>query len=276
MKKKNYKYIYGPVPSWRLGISLGIDPLSQKKKICTFDCIYCQIGRTRKFTLKRRTYVPPVEIAKEVSSLPPVKIDYLTFSGRGESTLAKNLGEVIYALKKIRKEKIAVLTNSTLLSDKKVRENLKKADFVIVKLDAPDQKRLQKINRPAKGLNFKKILSGILRFKKEYGGRFGLQIMFMSENRSEFRRIAVLAEKISPDEVQINTPLRPCPVNPLSRKEIGEIVRYFRRLPGLIGKKIISVYEKKRSKVKPISMQDTIRRRGKNEKNCYDRSWRSG
>jgi len=123
MTKKQYKYIYGPVPSWRLGSSLGIDPLSAKDKICSFDCIYCQIGKTTIHTKKRKVFVSAEQLIEELKSLPPVDIDYITFSGRGEPTLAKNLGEMIAEVKKIRKEPVAVLTNASLLYDKEVRED---------------------------------------------------------------------------------------------------------------------------------------------------------
>ncbi|PIU50853.1 radical SAM protein [Candidatus Desantisbacteria bacterium CG07_land_8_20_14_0_80_39_15] len=263
MKKKNFKYIYGPVSSWRLGSSLGIDLLSQKKKICTFGCIYCQVGRTTRHTGERKVYVPSKEILEEIQALPRIKIDYLTFSGRGEPTLAKNLGEIISKLKKSRKEKIAVLTNSSLLTRKKVRKDLSKADFVIVKLDAYSQESFERINKPIKGISLKKILKGIFEFKKEYRSRLGLQIMFMKENKDDYKKIALLAQKISPDEIHINTPLRPCPVKPLSKKEISKIVAYFRKIPAFSKIKIISVYDKKPQKVLSLSAEDTVRRRGK-------------
>lgn len=263
MRKKVYKYIYGPVSSWRLGKSLGIDPLSQKEKVCTFDCIYCQIGKTLRFTRERKVYVLADEVIKEIKSLPALKVDYFTFSGRGEPLLAKNLGRMIRALKKIRKEKIAVLTNSTLLSRKDVRKELLPADFVSLKLDAYSQDSLKKINNPAMGITFPSILKGIMQFKKEYKGRLGLQIMFVRENKDSYKKLAVLAAKIQPDEVQINTPLRPCGVKPLSEKQIAKITAYFRKIPVLKGRKIISVYEAKPEKVTPISTKDTLKRRGK-------------
>ncbi len=89
--KKDFKYIYGPISSWRLGRSLGIDPLSQKEKICTFDCIYCQLGRTKKYTKQRKIFSPERKLMKEINSLPEIDIDYITFPGRGEPTLAKNI-----------------------------------------------------------------------------------------------------------------------------------------------------------------------------------------
>ena len=256
MGKKEFKYIYGPVPSWRLGSSLGIDPLSQNEKICTFDCLYCQLGRTSKFIKERKVYIPASEIIKEISLLPKVKIDYITFSGRGEPTLAGNLGQMIKSIKKLRKEKIAVLTNSSLITREEVRKDLAPADFVIVKLDAFSEESFDTINKPVKGIRFNAILKGIKQFRKEYKGKFGLQIMFIKENKDSALQIASLAREIWPDEIQINTPLRPCKVSPLSRGEIDKVIQYFKNM------NVVSVYGVKRKKVVPISKEDTLKRRG--------------
>jgi len=139
-QKPNYKYIYGPVPSWRLGNSLGIDLLSQKNKICNFDYGYCQLKSTSYYTDERKQYVKTEDIIAEIRQLPVnVEIDYLTFSGRGESTLAANLGEAITAVKNLRSEPVAVLTNSALIDREDVRRDLSHADFVVAKLDASSQ-----------------------------------------------------------------------------------------------------------------------------------------
>src|SRR3989338_10882611 len=115
-----YKYIYGPVYSWRMGTSLGIDPVTAKGKICNFDCIYCQLGRTAKFHTQREEFVSVDAIMAEIGSLPPIHIDYYTFSGRGEPTLARNLGEMIRALRARGKCKVAVITNAALIGQKGV------------------------------------------------------------------------------------------------------------------------------------------------------------
>ena len=137
---KKYQYIYGPVSSWRLGSSLGVDPLSQKEKICSFDCLYCQLGKTRILTETRKLYVSKEDILKEFQDLPDISTDYITFSGRGEPTLAENLGQMISAVKAIRPEPIAVITNSSLMGRQDVREEISGADFVICKLDVALQK----------------------------------------------------------------------------------------------------------------------------------------
>jgi len=256
--KKNFRYIFGPVPSWRLGASLGADPLSTRGKTCNFDCIYCQIGKTVNLTTKRKIFAHKSGIFKELKSLPKkAKIDYITFSGMGEPTLAKNIGSLIKAIKKVRKEKIAVLTNSALLWDRKVQKDLLEADFVVAKLDAHNQKTFEAVNKPVKGLKLKKVIAGIKAFRKIYKGKFALQIMFMPENKKYAGQIAEIAKTINPDEVQINTPLRPSKINPVSRRELLKIAKYFNKM------NVITVYGAPKKKVKPISDRDTLRRRGK-------------
>ena len=257
MSKRVYKYIYGPVPSWRLGSSLGIDPLSQDKKICTFDCIYCQIGKTGHLTDKRDVFVRVGDIVEEIDSLPPLEIDYMTFSGTGEPTLAKNLGQMIKALKKIRNEKIAVLTNSSLMYRKDVQEDLFAADLIVAKLDASSQNIFELVNQPIKTVKLDSIIQAIKDFKNCYLGRLALQIMFMAENKKHAKEIAQIAREIKPDEVQLNTPLRPCKIRPLSEDELDAIGSYFS------GLNIVSVYKAERKKIKPISSKDTLKRRGK-------------
>jgi len=252
-----FKYIYGPVSSWRVGSSLGVDLLSQKEKICSFDCIYCQLGKTKKPTITRHLYIPQGEILKELSALPEMSIDYITFSGRGEPTLAKNLGSMINAVKKLRRESIAVITNSSLMNRQDVQEELFPANFVIAKLDASSQGSFVLVNRPFQGIEFDAILEGIKEFKRHFQGKLALQIMFMKENVQYAGEIACITKDICPDEIQINTPLRPCGVEPLGREELSQIKDLFG------GLNAISVYESRKRYVKPISDEDTLKRRGK-------------
>ncbi len=259
MSKARFKYIYGPVYSWRLDSSLGIDPISRKGKVCTFDCVYCQIGPTDIFTRKRKVFIPTKKIIEEIKSLPPLKIDYITFSGRGEPTLAENLGEIIGQIKKIRKEKIAVITNSSLIDRRDVRDDLCLADFVMFKIDACSAGLFNRINKPIRGIAPGRILEGIKEFKAIYKGRLAVQIMFVENNRAHVKEIMQIVREIYPDEVQINTPLRPSRVRPLSKKEIDNIKTYFD------GMKVISVYDVKRKKDEPICRQDTAARRGRDD-----------
>jgi wyosine [tRNA(Phe)-imidazoG37] synthetase (radical SAM superfamily) len=257
MRENNFKYIYGPVSSWRLGSSLGIDPLSFSPKACSFDCIYCQIGKTSRRTKERKLYVETEEILKELHELPSVPIDYITFSGMGEPTLAKNLGEMLEAVKSARKEKIAVITNSSLLEREDVRKELLPANTVLAKIDACSEEMFRTINRPLEGIRLDSVLEGIKKFRKEYSGMLALQTMFIKENEESCEELSEMAGAIGFDEVQINTPLRPCPVKPLSEERISLIKNVF------AGLNPITVFEKERKKTVPISSSETLRRRGK-------------
>jgi wyosine [tRNA(Phe)-imidazoG37] synthetase (radical SAM superfamily) len=205
----------------------------------------------------RQLYVPEEEILKELDMLPETSIDYITFSGRGEPTLAKNLGYAINAVKAARQEKIAVITNSSLMDRQEVREELSQADLIIAKLDASSQESFIKINHPCRGIEFNAVVEGIKEFKKCFRGKLALQIMFMEENLIYAEEIVCVANEILPDEVQINTPLRPCNVDPLSKEDISEIKELFS------GLNAISVYESQKKYIKPISDADTLKRRGK-------------
>jgi len=250
------KYIYGPVSSWRLGVSLGIDLLSQDKKICTFDCTYCQIGRTPAVSTDRRVFVPVQEIVRELRELPELKIDYITIAGRGEPCLAENLGEMIVAAKTIMARPVAVLTNATLLDRDVVMQELALADVVVAKLDVWSQESFDLINNPAAGISFDGIYQGIKRFRQKYQGRLALQMMFVPENKEAAEKMAELAFEINPDEVQINTPLRACEVTPLSLEEICKIQECFQGIP------TISAYDTEHHHDEPISVEDTAKRRG--------------
>lgn len=262
----SFQYIYGPVPSWRLGRSLGIDLLSARKKICNFDCNYCQLGKTAHYETIRKIHVPTQLVIEELKKLPDVPIDYLTFSGRGEPTLAKNFGQTIQAVRKSRKEPIAVLTNSSLMSDKQVRSELALVDFIVAKLDACSQKQFEKINRPAQNVKLADILLGIRTFRKEYPRKkLALQMMFIDENKHSLPEFLTIINQIEPDEIQINTPLRTSPVKPLSPQELLKIKDYFQKNISPEKKiNIIAVFDERVIQENiSISDADTLKRRGK-------------
>lgn len=252
--EKKFKYIYGPVFSWRLGISLGIDPLSREEKICSFDCVYCQLGKTKNLTKERKRFVSEEEIVREIESLSSLKVDSITFSGAGEPTIAENLEEIIKRIREIRREKIAILTNSSLIDREDVRRDLALFDLVIAKLDAFSEESFQKINRPIRDIKFNQILKGIRDFKDK--AKLALQIMFAEENRDEAKKLAELTKEISPFQVQINTPLRPCGTRSLSKEAICKIKEYFE------GLNTICVYDVEKKKVSPLNEEGILRRRG--------------
>lgn len=260
--RKKFNYIYGPVPSWRLGSSLGIDLLSQVEKICNFDCLYCQLGPVKEYAQERKVYVPVKEMIEELEEVPAGGIDYITFSGRGEPALAENLGEAIRAVRLLRKDKIAVLTNSSLMWRDEVRKELALADFVVAKLDAFSPELLKEINKPAEGVQFGDIVEGIKAFRKDYKGRLALQIMFIERNKNDVSKLIYLVNYIKPDEVQVNTPLRPCGVKALVKKDILKIKDEF--ISSCQGVNVVCAYDERAEKrIVSLSDEDTLKRRGK-------------
>lgn len=210
-------YFYGPVPSRRLGFSLGIDLLP--KKVCSFDCIYCHVGVTTKKSIRRFSRVDLAEFKKELTSIlcRRPRIDYITFSGSGEPTLHKDLGKIMRAVKDVTKKRypLCVLTNSSLLWRRDVRAELKEADLIVPSLDAANARDFHKINQPVKGVTFRKVVEGLIALRKEFQGKIWLEIMLLagindsSKDARDFRKII---DKIKPDKLQINLPVRPAPV----------------------------------------------------------------
>ncbi len=240
--------VYGPVSSWRLGRSLGVDLICQEKgKVCSLDCTYCSLGKTTELTIKRRLFVPTERVAQDLREvMKKVEADVVTFSGTGEPTLALNLGEAIKVAMEISGLPIAVLTNSSLMDREDVRRDLVQADIVIGELDAPNEEIFKRINRPHEGIHLAGIIEGMKKFRKEFKGKFSLEVMFVPENQDFSKEIAAIARTIKPDEVQINTPLRPSPVKPLTPEELNKIKKDFE------GMNACSVYGAKKAEVKKV------------------------
>jgi len=248
--------VYGPVPSWRLGRSLGIDMLSTAGNTCSFDCIYCQLGSTSHPLTERRLFVTTHDLEMALNDARGIPADYATFSGMGEPTLASNLGEAIQMARSILQLPTAVLTNASLMPESDVCRELALADVVVAKVDAPSNDLFHRINRPFGDAALQDILDGIRRFRSAYGGNLALQMMFIETNKDCAEQMAQIAADISPDEIQINTPLRPCAVGPLSPEEIAAIRQHFAGLPG-----VVTVYERVGPDVTPIDKQEVMRRR---------------
>ncbi|MFX3675398.1 MAG: radical SAM protein [bacterium] len=211
----NAKTVYGPVKSWRFGLSLGIDPIFETST-CSFNCVYCQLGQIQDITSKHKVYVATERVLSDFKEIldAGTKIDVLTYSGSGEPTLAANLKEMIKGIRLIApKLPQYILTNATELHVPAVREALKLLDKVIVKIDAADEELFSRVNRPAKGITLKSVLAGIHQFKSEYGGEIEVQSMFMPMNDKEFDDYATIIKEINPVAVQLNTPKRPYPLS---------------------------------------------------------------
>jgi wyosine [tRNA(Phe)-imidazoG37] synthetase (radical SAM superfamily) len=248
--------VYGPVPSWRLARSLGVDLTPGDVKTCSFDCLYCQLGRTARPLAERAQFVSLEALAAELEAVRGVGADYVTFSGMGEPTLASNLGEAIRLARQVLGLPVAVLTNSSLMTRKDVREDLAWADVVVAKLDAPNQQLFEKISRPVVDLSLQEIVQAISLFKAEHKGKLALEMMFVRANKGLAAEMAALARRLAPDEVQINTPLRPCAVTPLSPETLAAVREHFQGLP-----RVHTVYEASRPEARPIDLKETRRRR---------------
>jgi wyosine [tRNA(Phe)-imidazoG37] synthetase (radical SAM superfamily) len=203
--------VYGPVHSWRVGQSLGVD-LLLKNSICSFNCIYCQLGDIQVKTAQREIYVTTDQVERDLRHSDWEKADIVTFSGSGEPTLALNLGEVVHMVKEYTGKPVMVLTNGTLLQDPQVQSDLMEADIVAVKLDAASEEGLKRMNRPVPGVSLEGIVAGAEALRKVYKGKMCLQCMFMPANMMEVEGLAALINRIQPDEVQLNTPKRPYPL----------------------------------------------------------------
>jgi wyosine [tRNA(Phe)-imidazoG37] synthetase (radical SAM superfamily) len=248
--------LYGPVPSWRLGRSLGVDLLPAGGKTCSLDCIYCQLGRTARRLTVRAEFVALNALARELEAARKVPADYVTFSGMGEPTLASNLGDALRLARDVVGLPTAVLTNSSLMVREDVQRDLAYADVVVAKLDAPDERLFRRINRPVAPFSLAEIVEAIRLFRTTYKGKLALQIMFVEANRDAAGRLAAMASRLSPDEIQINTPLRPCPVKPLTAEEIAAIREEFHEFPN-----VVTVYDTPRPEVTPLNIEETRRRR---------------
>jgi len=202
--------IYGPVDSWRFGRSLGVD-LILETSVCSFNCVYCQLGAIQEVTAARRLFVPTERVMEDLRASAWRGSDIVTFSGSGEPTLALNLGEALDEVKAHTGITTHVLTNGTLLNDPEVRAALLRADRVSVKLDAADEETFRRVNRPAPGITLAAIVEGTIRFRAEYRGHLDSQVMFLPANRGMAEALSGLLLRIRPDEIQLNTPKRAYP-----------------------------------------------------------------
>ncbi len=202
--------VYGPVSSWRFGSSLGVDLILQAS-VCSFNCVYCQLGSIQVVTLERRLFVETARVMADLERAEWQGADLVTFSGSGEPTLALNLGEAVRAVGERTGITTHVLTNGTLLHLPEVREALRGADRVSVKLDAPDEEMFQRVNRPAPGATLAGIVEATIRFRSEFTGHLDSQVMYMPVNQQMTGELCDLLNKIRPDEVQLNTPKRAYP-----------------------------------------------------------------
>ncbi|MDH7499141.1 MAG: radical SAM protein [candidate division NC10 bacterium] len=228
--EKGVAHVFGPVPSRRLGRSLGVDLVPFKT--CTYNCIYCQLGATTHLTCEVREYVPLREVhrALEVAFQKGVEADYVTLSGSGEPTLHSGIGEVIRMIKSLTAIPVAVLTNGSLLHRSRVREQLLQADLIIPSLDAGSEPLFRLINRPHPSLSLEKLVRGLIRLREEFSGAYWLEVMLLggiSGLDSEVCEIAEIVDEIRPHRIQLNTVRRP-PAEPFAYPVSREKLEHFR------------------------------------------------
>jgi wyosine [tRNA(Phe)-imidazoG37] synthetase (radical SAM superfamily) len=208
------RYIYGPVKSRRLGFSLGVSTVPAK--ICSFDCVYCQLGRTSEKTRQRAAYVDAKEVLTEIRTFFKNKpkglaVDHITFSGSGEPMLILGLGRLIRGIRKITPTPIVLITNSSVLVEARARREGVGVDLIIPSLDAVTQDIFEKIDRPVPGILVDEIIEAIIKFKKRFSGEMWLEIMLVrgcNDSVAYLRKIKKVVDAINPDRVQINTPVR--------------------------------------------------------------------
>jgi wyosine [tRNA(Phe)-imidazoG37] synthetase (radical SAM superfamily) len=227
------KFTFGPVPSRRLGFSLGVDIIP--RKICTFDCIYCQIGKTTNQEIKRKSFFDTHEIVEEIITKAKKlsHIDHITFSGSGEPTLNSDIGWMIKEIKKNLDIPVAVITNGSLLNEKEIRDDLNMADVVLPSLDAASEDIFRYINRPHSLIELSAIIEGMKKFRDTYKGNIWLEIMLIknvNDSIEELRRLKKVVEYLGVEKVQLNTVIRP-PVDKttdsISITELNKISEYF-------------------------------------------------
>jgi wyosine [tRNA(Phe)-imidazoG37] synthetase (radical SAM superfamily) len=224
MTNEAFKYCFGPVLSRRIGWSLGVDVTPFKT--CTYDCTYCQLGRTTNRTSRREEFVPLddvlAEIVRKLAGGQP--LDYITLVGSGEPTLYGRLAEFVAGVKALTDVPVAVITNGSLLSDPAVRAALRDADLVVPSLDAGDDAMFQEVNRPQEGIHFDEMVEGLVAFRKEFRKEIWLEVMInKGVTEAQVEAMAVIARRVQPDRIQINTAVRPpmlSDVRPLSREEL--------------------------------------------------------
>ncbi|MGA1869383.1 MAG: radical SAM protein [bacterium] len=260
--------LFGPVPSRRLGRSLGVDCVPYKT--CSFDCIYCELGPTKQKKTERCVYLKPDALYAQLHTrLEELKgdIDFITLGGSGEPTLNLNLQDLIKGIKSITNIPVAILTNSSLLSDRKIRDELSALDLIVPSMDAVSQEIFSAINRPVEGLRAENIIEGLRCLRKEFNGQIWLEILFckgINDTPSEIKLLKKAAEKINPDRIQLNTVFRPPAIAgtlPISQKKMREIKKIFGEKAQIVGAPSVGKLSIPHSRSFSVRVYELLKRR---------------
>ena len=227
-----YKHVFGPVPSRRLGISLGVDLV--KPKSCNMNCVFCECGATPKLADKREHFKDIKEVESEIKSvLKDVKPDYITFSGSGEPTLSKDLGEIINWIKDNTDANVCLITNSLLLNDDEVINEVLRADLIIPTLNSVDDEIFHKINRPSKDIHISMVMSGLQKLSAVYNGKIYLETFIiegLNDGEEHIKKMAEFLKTIKFTKIQLNSLARKGAerwVNPASIKVLNSVKKIF-------------------------------------------------
>ncbi len=224
-------YVFGPVPSRRLGLSLGVDLIPPKT--CTFDCLYCQVGRTTDKTVTRRPFVPADQVIEEVRrKLKVCTPDAITLAGSGEPTLHSEIDRIIEAIQEFSDTRVVVLTNGSLFSQEPVRQAVLKADLIMPTLTSAHEAAFNRIHRPHEAIHHQEVVEGLVALRREYAGQIFLETVFLAginDTEKEVEDLRDVILKIQPERIQLNTVVRP-PADPqaksLDRKRLEAIKLY--------------------------------------------------
>lgn len=252
-------YVYGPVPSRRLGRSLGVDIVPFKT--CTYDCIYCQLGRTTQKTVRRSPLAPVEDIVREVQDALKrgPRPDYVTISGSGEPTLHSELGEIISRMRSLTDVPVAIITNGSLLFQEEVRKACRMADVVVPSLDAGDEALFQYVNRPHESLSFADVVEGLVQFRREYGGQLWLEVFLLGGVTAvvqEVMKIKEHADRIKADRIQLNTVVRPAAEEYAFSAPPEEMAKLCRLLGG--NAEVIAPFAPKAASEESTALRDDI------------------
>jgi len=208
------RFVFGPVPSRRLGQSLGVDPVPPKT--CNWNCVYCQIGHTTGLHTERQDFFPPDDILAEirgaVAAAGPDSVDWITFVGSGETALCSSLGRLIREVKGMTDIPVAVITNGSLLHLPSVRDELCAADAVLPTVDAGSEGLFRRINRPHRSLSLDQLVRGLVDFRREYTGNLWVEVMLirgLNDTEEALEDIARILRQVQPDRVHLSLPSRP-------------------------------------------------------------------
>lgn len=240
-----YKHLFGPVPSRRLGVSLGIDLIEHKT--CNLDCVYCECGKTTNHTMERKEYVKADEVLDELRDYLKENpyLDFITFAGSGEPTLNSKIGYIIDEIKKMTNTKIALITNGVNLNEEGIIDEIKKCDVIIPSLDALSEDVFQKINRPYKNLKIEEIKTGLLKLREKYEGDIYLEIFILdgiNNTEDELFKFKEFIKKMKVEKIQLNSLDRP-PVETWVKKADIEVLENIKKYFEMENVEIVTKYK---------------------------------